>query len=74
MRLLREKQTISPRYRGIGGKMKDLRRFSGAVVRPGSEEEFDGKEKHCVVALLNRLAIGDALVINRIDDANPDAI
>jgi hypothetical protein len=54
--------------------MKDLRRFSGAVVRPGSEEEFDGKEKFCVVALLNRLAIGDALVINRIDDANPDTI
>ena len=57
--------------------IRDLRRFSGYVVRPGSEQEevlFDNYEKYAVVALFNRLSIGHAIVINRIDDADPDEI
>lgn len=58
--------------------MKDMRRFSGYVVRPGYPEEdellYDSYKKLSVLALVDRLSVGDALVINRIDDIDPDAI
>ena len=58
--------------------MKDLRRFAGHIVRPGYPEEqelvFDGVKKLNVNAMIDRLSVGEAIIINRIDDADQNAI